>query len=107
MHISSTSSLTSLYERLMTRIENLPSRDPGFCRSVLAAACFSYRPLSYAELHVASGLPANERPALIVPKCGSFLTVQDNCVYMIHATAREHLEDYFKSSSPRKRKLSQ
>ncbi|KAJ6186531.1 hypothetical protein N7519_007832 [Penicillium mononematosum] len=94
------SSLTSLYERLMTRIENLPSRDPGFCRSVLAAACFSYRPLSYAELHVASGLPANVRPALIVPKCGSFLTMQDNCVYMIHASAREHLEDYFKSSSP-------
>jgi hypothetical protein len=33
----------------------LPSRDPRFCRSVLAAVCFSYRPLSYAELHVASG----------------------------------------------------
>ncbi|KAJ5278317.1 hypothetical protein N7524_004470 [Penicillium chrysogenum] len=96
---ASPSSLISLYERLMTRIENLPSRDPRFCRSVLAAACFSYRPLSYAELHVASGLPANVRPQLIVPKCGSFLTVQDNRVYMIHATAREHLDDYFKSSS--------
>ncbi|CAG8180782.1 unnamed protein product [Penicillium nalgiovense] len=94
------SSLTSLYERLITRIENLPSRDPGFCRSVLAAACFSYRPLSYAELHVTSGLPANVRPALIVPKCGSFLTVQDNRVYMIHASAKEHLEDYFKFSPP-------
>ncbi|OQE91251.1 hypothetical protein PENNAL_c0010G09750 [Penicillium nalgiovense] len=52
------------------------------------------------QLHVASGLPANVRPALIVPKCGSFLTVQDNRVYMIHASAKEHLEDYFKFSPP-------
>ncbi|PYH78380.1 WD40 repeat-like protein, partial [Aspergillus uvarum CBS 121591] len=87
--------LSELYENMMVRIEN--GHHPEFFKSVLEAACFASRPLSYAEIQVLSGLPSKYKPEGFVSKCGSFLTVEDETVHVLHNSAREHLLDYFNS----------
>lgn len=86
--------LSKLYERMMTRIEN--GDHPELSKSVLEAACFASRPLSYAEVHVLSGLPSGYPPEDFVLNCGSFLTVENETVHVLHNSARQHLMDYFK-----------
>jgi hypothetical protein len=78
----------------MAKIEK--GRHPDFSKSVLEVACFASRPLSYAEVHVLSGLPSKVPPKSIVQNCGSFLTVEDGIVHVLHNSARQHLMDYFK-----------
>ncbi|KAJ5738249.1 hypothetical protein N7493_001404 [Penicillium malachiteum] len=61
----------------------------------ITACCFAYRPLSYDELHVLANLPSGIPSRIIVQKCGSFLTVNNEVVRLIHNSAREYLEIYF------------
>lgn len=96
---SSPPSLKNLYTHLMSRVESLNRSDPEYCKAVIAAVCFAYRPLSYAELHVVSGLPHNVRLVLIVPKCGSLLTVRNGIVHLPHNSTREYLNDFFASKN--------
>jgi hypothetical protein len=89
--------LLTLYNHLMNQIERGQDEDPMYCRSVLAAICLAYRPLSFNELHVIAGLDPDDIPGRIVKECGSFLTVQDNTVSLVHLSAREWLMSNFKS----------
>lgn len=41
-------SLSNLYNQLMANIENGYMDEPKFCKAVLAATCFAYRPFSFA-----------------------------------------------------------
>ncbi|EPE06576.1 wd-repeat protein [Ophiostoma piceae UAMH 11346] len=91
--------LSDLYEHMMTRIERGKLKDPDYCRSVLAVASLAYRPLSLSELVVLADLPQKMTPT-IVKKCGSFLTLKDNTVYLIHQSAKEYLGRNFGRISP-------
>ncbi|KAJ6096484.1 hypothetical protein N7486_007230 [Penicillium sp. IBT 16267x] len=92
-------SLKSLYGHLMARVESLSERDQAYCKAMIAAACFACRPLSYAELHVVSGLPPPVRPVLIVLKCGSLLVVRYGIIHLPHNSTREYLNNFFASQT--------
>ncbi|KAK4166938.1 WD40-repeat-containing domain protein [Cladorrhinum sp. PSN259] len=88
--------LKSLYGRMMKQIQQLPRTNPEYCRLVLSTICLAYRPLHILELAVLSGLPKHiaEKPRLVadvVGLCGSFLTIRDDQVYLIHQSAKDFL----------------
>ena len=89
--------LDELYHRMMRQIEQLKTtQDREFCRLVLSAATLAYRPLSIPELSVVAGLRgmnAGKAKAVetIVRMCGSFLTLQDDQVFVIHQSANDYL----------------
>ncbi|KAK3942581.1 vegetative incompatibility protein HET-E-1 [Diplogelasinospora grovesii] len=87
--------LYPFYDRMMTRIGKLRRKDPEFCRRILAAATFAYRPLHWLELRILADL--QERVShytdfeRIINLCGSFLTIRDDQVYLIHQSAKDYL----------------
>jgi hypothetical protein len=90
--------LRDVYRRMVEQIEGLPREYPGLCRQVLSTIIAAYRPLHLQELHLLSGLPTefqevDEVTTGIVKKCGSFLTIQEGSVYIIHQSARDFLSD--------------
>src|SRR5205814_204663 len=71
-------------------------RQYELCRQVLSIVVTAYRPLHLQELHVLSGLPAqvqdvNQSTATIVKMCGSFLTIRNDNIYIIHQSAKDFL----------------
>jgi hypothetical protein len=88
--------LKDMYHRMMEQIKRLPRQYPELCRQVLSIIIAAYRPLHLQELHVLSGLPTqvqnvNQSTTIIVKMCGSFLTIRDDNVYIIHQSARDFL----------------
>ncbi|KAF1959545.1 hypothetical protein CC80DRAFT_514059 [Byssothecium circinans] len=66
------------------------------CREVLSIIITAYRPLHLQELHVLSSSHApaqdvNQATARIVKMCGSFLTIRDDNVYIVHQSAKDFL----------------
>jgi hypothetical protein len=87
--------LTDLYSHMMARIDRGNERNRQRCKNVLAATFLVYRPLSLAELAVVAGLPEKINPRTIVDRCGSFLTIKDETVYLIHQSAKDYLGDNY------------
>ncbi|KAK0758160.1 hypothetical protein N5P37_009461 [Trichoderma harzianum] len=89
--------LEGIYAQMLDQIHKLYERK--YCLLVLAAATLAYRPLHLLELAVVSGLPSvnTERVGEFVKMCGSFLTLRDDHVYMIHASARDYLYQNYSS----------
>ncbi|KAM5347487.1 hypothetical protein ACJ41O_010492 [Fusarium nematophilum] len=90
--------LEELYARIMKQIQQLERGDPVYCRLVLSAATLSYRPLHGLELGVLTGLPEEilskaESFRGLLSMCGSFLTVRDDRVFIIHQSAKDYLSD--------------
>jgi hypothetical protein len=90
--------LGELYHRMMDQIQGLPRRNSEFCWLLLSTASVAYRPLHLAEIAVLSGLPTQISGTAryvrkIVALCGSFLTVRDDQVYIIHQSAKDYLTD--------------
>ena len=88
--------LDSLYDRIIQQIQNLKRRNPKYCQLVLSAATLAYRPLYLAELAIVSGLPTaiaahTTRIRDIIAQCGSFLTVKESVVYLIHQSVKDYL----------------
>jgi hypothetical protein len=88
--------LDGLYSRMMQHIQNLKRRNSEFCRLVLSAVTLAYRPLHLTELAIVSGLPAEisdstNRVQQVIALCGSFLTVKENIVYLIHQSVKDYL----------------
>jgi len=88
--------LKDVYRRMMKQIKRLQRQYPELCRQVLSIVITAYRPLHLQELYVLSGLPTqvqnvNQSAATIVKMCGSFLTIRDNNVYIIHQSAKDFL----------------
>ncbi|KAK4154419.1 hypothetical protein C8A00DRAFT_32767 [Chaetomidium leptoderma] len=88
--------LMPFYERMMEHVQQLPSENREYCRRVISTATIVYRPLHLCELgplaclpgHVSSKLRSVEK---VVEMCGSFLTIRDNHVYLIHQSAKDYL----------------
>lgn len=88
--------LTDLYWRMMEHIKQLKRRNPELCQQTLSTVVNTYRPLHLQELYILANLPnqgpnAEETTAIIVNMCASFLTIQEDHVYVIHQSARDFL----------------
>lgn len=89
--------LQGIYAQMLDQIHKLDERE--YCLLVLTTITLVYRPLHLLELVVVSGLPPinTERVKEIVKICGSFLTLREDHVYMIHASAKEYLYQNYSS----------
>ncbi|KAF2681885.1 WD40 repeat-like protein [Lentithecium fluviatile CBS 122367] len=95
--------LTSVYWRMMEHMKTLKRRDKERCRRVLSTVVATYRPLHLQELYVLADLPnqgcdVEQSTAMIVKMCGSFLTLREDHVYVIHQSAGDFLSNDADSS---------
>jgi hypothetical protein len=86
------SGLTPLYDRMMAQIQEHKWYSESCCH-VLAVTILAHRPLHLLELRTLAGLGSSTMDELsrLVHLCGSFLTVQENHVYLIHQSAKDYL----------------
>ncbi|KAI0124172.1 hypothetical protein BJ170DRAFT_673988 [Xylariales sp. AK1849] len=89
--------LLNLYGHMLTKIEKGQRKDPEYCKRALIVASLAFRPLSLDELAVVSELPPAFDPRNIVDKCGSFLNIVGNTVYLIHQSAKNYLDEQYES----------
>ncbi|KAF5851702.1 hypothetical protein GGP41_000443 [Bipolaris sorokiniana] len=96
--------LQQLYDRMMGQIQRLSARNVGICQSLLCTTVVAYRPLYLAEmgsLYRSEGRAAivAETVRKIVAMCGSFLTVRDEQVYLVHQSAKDYLSDKMRATT--------
>ncbi|KAM0198449.1 hypothetical protein ACHAPI_003972 [Fusarium lateritium] len=90
------SGLTRLYERMMTTMKD--SRYSKLCEAVLAISVVTIRPPTLWEITTLDGRLEDfsediEAITHIVRSCGSFLTIREDTVHIVHQSARDHLVD--------------
>ncbi|RYP43265.1 hypothetical protein DL768_010007 [Monosporascus sp. mg162] len=89
------SGLTELYDRMIEQIRHLKPKHREYCYRVLSTATLAYRPLHLLELQVLAGFQDGITYLTdlmrIVKMCGSFLTIQDDYVYLIHQSVKDYL----------------
>jgi hypothetical protein len=96
--------LFQLYDRMLDQIMRLSPRNAEICRSLLCTAAIAYRPLYLAEMGSLCRLPGRttvlaETMRKIVAMCGSFLTIRDEQVYLIHQSAKDYLSDKMQAAA--------
>ncbi|KAK4458976.1 hypothetical protein QBC42DRAFT_299809 [Cladorrhinum samala] len=79
--------LVPLYDRMMNQVEQYARS----CRHVLATVTLAYRPLHLSELQVLTDVSNIHELEKIIQLCGSFITIRDNQVYLIHQSAKDYL----------------
>ncbi|KFA53540.1 hypothetical protein S40293_10316, partial [Stachybotrys chartarum IBT 40293] len=90
------SGLEGLYDQMIQQIQQLERKNPERCSLVLATVSTAYRPLNLQELGHLAGLPSvisssSSGIQVVVSMCGSFLTIRDGVVYIIHQSAKDFL----------------
>jgi hypothetical protein len=90
--------LYQLYDRMINQIQQLPKRNSKICQTILSMTTVAYRPFYLAEIGSLCKLPGpisalTKAVRTIVAMCGSFLTVRDDQVYLIHQSAKDYLSD--------------
>jgi hypothetical protein len=88
--------LDKVYVGMLELIQRLKRGNPERRRLVLSTITAAYRPVRLQELGVLSGLPGDisgkkQSVARVVKMCGTFLTIQDDNVYIIHQSAKDYL----------------
>ncbi|KAK6447814.1 hypothetical protein FP744_10004064 [Trichoderma asperellum] len=89
--------LDSLYKRMMDQVLSMDdASDVSLCKQILAIMTSVYRPITLSELGRLidnSGELSDDIKTLkeIVALCGSFLTIQDDAIYFVHQSAKDHL----------------
>jgi hypothetical protein len=96
--------LPQLYDRMMGQIQRLSPRNADICQSLLCTAAIAYRPLYLAEMGSLRRLPGRatvlaETVRKIVAMCGSFLTIRDEQVYLVHQSAKDYLSDKMRAAA--------
>ena len=86
------SGLESIYERMMKQVER--SNDIKNCKRIITSAILARRPLHLKELEAIADLPMKLRGDLssltrLVQRCGSFLTIRKDIVYLVHQSAKD------------------
>jgi hypothetical protein len=86
--------LDALYERMMDQISK--SDDAETCRSVLACTAILYRPVTITELvslteQLDGFVDDLDSMREIISLCGSFLTLREDTVYLVHQSGRDFL----------------
>ena len=82
--------LSELYDHIMTRIEEGQMIKPRDCKTVLVVTSLAFRPLSLSELSALAYLPLDIAETAI-EMCGSFLTIANGTVNLIHQSAKDYL----------------
>ncbi|KAL7919892.1 WD40-repeat-containing domain protein [Trichoderma austrokoningii] len=80
--------LDSLYQRMMDQIGEL--KEANLCRRILAIVTVVFEPLTLEELSVFVE-PDDEDLTEIVALCGSFLTISNRVVSLVHKSAEDFL----------------
>jgi hypothetical protein len=98
------SGLPKLYDRMMDQIQRLSPRNADICRSLLCTVAIAYRPLHLAEMGSLRSLPCRatalaETARKIVAMCGSFLTIREEQVYLVHQSAKDYLSDKMRAAA--------
>ncbi|KAF2023782.1 hypothetical protein EK21DRAFT_94642 [Setomelanomma holmii] len=88
--------LHELYDLMMNRVQKLKKSNSEICRLLLSATSIAYRPLCLAEIgsmcRLSGQISVVERNAqTLVAMCGSFLTIQNNQVFLVHRSAKDYL----------------
>lgn len=86
--------LDALYDRMLEQIFH--SEDAVLCQDILAVSLTTQQPISLVELEVLIGLVGKLQPGDledIVASCGSFLTLRQGVVYLVHQSAKDFLLD--------------
>jgi hypothetical protein len=96
--------LHELYGRMLARIQQLPTKTADACRSLLCTVVVAYRPLHLSEMGSLRRLAGratvqSETVRQIVAMCGSFLTIRDGQVYLVHQSAKDYLSDKIRSAA--------
>jgi hypothetical protein len=86
--------LNSLYKRMVEQIYNSDNAD--LCMRILASIAIVYQPITLKELtsliEVLEDIPNNlELLREIVTYCGSFLTIREDIIYLVHQSAKDYL----------------
>jgi hypothetical protein len=90
--------LEAFYDLMMDRARQSDEEEWENCQLVLSATTLAYRPLYLAELAIVSRLPPEiagytSRVREVVALCGSFLTVKEGIVYLIHQSVKDYLSN--------------
>ena len=89
--------LIPLYDRMLQQIQLFEGQDRELCILVLSIVTLGYRSLHLHELCLVAGLHKQQYGLDdlkdIVGMCGSFLTVRDDYVYLVHQSAKDYLGD--------------
>ncbi|KAF2183663.1 hypothetical protein K469DRAFT_667871 [Zopfia rhizophila CBS 207.26] len=86
--------LDSLYKRMLERICNSDYAD--LCKQMLASVVVVYRPITLKELPSLVEMledMVNDLESLreIISLCGSFLTIREDTIYLVHQSAKDFL----------------
>ncbi|KAL4919568.1 hypothetical protein BDW62DRAFT_199593, partial [Aspergillus aurantiobrunneus] len=89
--------LAPFYNHMLLQIQCLERLKRESCMLVLSVVTLGYRPLHLHELRLLAGVPKQQHGfddlENIIALCGSFLTIRDNHVYLIHQSAKDYLSD--------------
>lgn len=86
--------LDELYERMLNQVGE--TDDADLCKSLLSVTTSVFRPITFEELASCMDLPEEvvgdyEAVTEIVGNCGSFLTLHDGRISLVHQTAKDFL----------------
>lgn len=86
--------LDSVYRQMIAQISS--SGDADLCKRILATIAIVYRPITMTELTSLVVMPedlADDMEFLhqIVSLCGSFLTLREGTIYLVHQSAKDFL----------------
>ncbi|KAL4816118.1 hypothetical protein BDW67DRAFT_191053 [Aspergillus spinulosporus] len=93
------SDLSGLYNQMLEHINQLKRRHRDICTKVLSMVVLAYRPLHLSEMCYLTKKDTREEVETAVCLCGSFLTTRNEYVYLIHQSAKDHLENVHATSA--------
>ncbi|KAL9026075.1 MAG: hypothetical protein Q9196_005207 [Gyalolechia fulgens] len=87
------SGLEPLYERMLDRIFHQDDEDDiELCRRILCLVTLAFRPLRLEEIAVFAKIQESGLKDL-AHQCGSFITIREETVYLVHQSAQDYLND--------------
>jgi hypothetical protein len=84
--------LPKLYDQMLEQIDQLRGRRRDICLTILSMVVFAYRPLHVLEMCRVVKRDKVRDVENAVAMCGSFLTIRNNYIYLIHQSAKDHLD---------------
>lgn len=85
------SGLKGVYNAILDGILNDEPEDSKYCQELLRMVFLAYRPLSLEEIASFSSFP-EDQITRIVGICGSFLSIYNGTVNLIHLSAKDYLK---------------
>ncbi|KAL2782472.1 hypothetical protein BJX66DRAFT_320651 [Aspergillus keveii] len=91
--------LPKLYDQMVEQITQLQGRRRDVCLTILSMVVIAYRPLHLSEMcHVMNRRKVQDVENAVA-MCGSFLTIRDKYIYLIHQSAKDHLDKVHATTS--------